>query len=150
MKRHGVRKKTVTYWLVWTGCLLIAVMVLLPVVFTIFASFMSPEEVALNYGEMSLENGFTPLHFLPDRISLSAYREVLIETPRYLMQFWISLGICVAICVGQVFLSIDKRRRLCVCFLSGCHFLWRNRINGAAVSGHVGPQLHGNPGAGVT
>ncbi len=106
MKRHGVRKKTVTYWLVWTGCLLIAVMVLLPVVFTIFASFMSPEEVALNYGEMSLENGFTPLHFLPDRISLSAYREVLIETPRYLMQFWISLGICVAICVGQVFLSI--------------------------------------------
>ena len=61
MKRHGVRKKTVTYWLVWTGCLLIAVMVLLPVVFTIFASFMSPEEVALNYGEMSLENGFTPL-----------------------------------------------------------------------------------------
>lgn len=81
---------------------MIAAVILLPIVFTVFASFMSPDEVALNYGEMSLENGFTPLHLFPDKISLSGYREVLLETPRYLMQFWISLGICLAICVGFV------------------------------------------------
>ena len=66
---------------------MIAAVILLPIVFTVFASFMSPDEVALNYGEMSLENGFTPLHLFPDKISLSGYREVLLETQRYLMQF---------------------------------------------------------------
>ncbi len=106
MKKRRVTKKAVTYWVIWAGCLLIAAVILLPIVFTVFASFMSPDEVALNYGEMSLENGFTPLHLFPDKISLSGYREVLLETPRYLMQFWISLGICLAICVGQVILSI--------------------------------------------
>ena len=67
---------------------------------------MSPGEVALNYGEIALTDGFTPLHLLPGHVSLSGYGELFIETPQYLMRFWISLGICVAICAGQVFLSI--------------------------------------------
>ncbi len=105
-KKRRIHAKAVTYWLLWTGCFLIAAVILLPIVFTVFTSFMSPSEVALNYGKIAQTGGFTPLHLLPDRISLSGYREVFLETPQYLMQFWISLGICLAICVGQVFLSI--------------------------------------------
>ncbi len=106
MKKRRIQKKSITYWAIWVACLLTAAIVLLPIVFTVFASFMPSSEVTLNYGEMTLENGFTPFHLVPDRISLSGYREVLIETPRYLMQFWISFGICVAICAGQVVLSV--------------------------------------------
>lgn len=106
MKKHHITGKKLIYWLIWAVCLLTAAVILLPILFTLFASFMPPGEIALNYGEMTLENGFTPLHLFPDRVSLSGYREVLLETPQYLMQFWISLGICAAICTGQVFLSI--------------------------------------------
>jgi len=98
--------RTAKYWTLWTGCLLAAAVILLPVVFTFFASFMSPGEVALNYGTTTLADGYTPLHLFPDRFSLAGYGEMLIEAPHYLMRFWISLGICAAICAGQVFLSI--------------------------------------------
>ena len=105
-KKHHISKKAVKFWVLWAGCFLAAVVILLPILFTLCASFMSPGEVALNYGGITLTDGFTPLHLLPNRISLAGYCELFLETPQYLMQFWISLGICITICAGQMFLSI--------------------------------------------
>ncbi|MBE6936756.1 MAG: carbohydrate ABC transporter permease [Ruminococcaceae bacterium] len=101
-----MKRGALSYWLLWAGFLLIAAVVVLPILFTFFASFMSPEEVARNYGEMAMEGGFTPIHLLPDQFSLAGYREVLVETPQYLTQFWTSVFICLSICAGQVALSI--------------------------------------------
>ena len=104
----NVRKlsKNISYWTVWALFLLLAAVILLPIVFTLFDSLMGPGEVALNYGEMAQPEGYTPLHLFPDQVSFAGYRELFLETPEYLARFWISLGIAAAIVTGQVFLSI--------------------------------------------
>ncbi len=84
----------------------IAVTVLFPILFTLSGSFMGEEEVAQNFGEIALEGNYTPLHLLPDKIELAGYADLFVIQPNYLMRFWISLGICVTITIGQLFFSI--------------------------------------------
>lgn len=98
--------RSASYWALWALFLLLAAIVLLPIVFTLFDSLMGPGEVALNYGSMAEPEGYTPLHLFPDQVSFAGYREMLIEKPEYLMRFWLSLGIESLIVAGQMLLSI--------------------------------------------
>jgi hypothetical protein len=93
-KKHRInaKNKNVRYWVVWALCLLAAASYSCPSYSPCSPLFMSPGEVALNYGEMALSDGFTPLHLLPDRVSLSGYYKILIETPQYLMRFGFPSG----------------------------------------------------------
>ena len=47
------------------------------------------------------------LSFFPETgVSIQPYYDVFWATPRYTLRFWRSLGMCVAICLGQLFVSI--------------------------------------------
>ena len=47
------------------------------------------------------------LSFFPETgISIQPYYDVFWATPRYTLRFWRSLGMCAAVCLGQLFVSI--------------------------------------------
>jgi len=83
-----------------------AITVLLPILFTFSASLMGNSEISQNFGSISSENGITPFHIIPDRITFDGYSEMLLQNPNYLIRFWISLGIGVSITAGQLLISI--------------------------------------------
>lgn len=86
--------------------LLVALTVLFPIAFTVSASFMGNYEIAQNYGNMAKDSAATPLHLLPDRLTLEGYGRLFLKQPQYLTRFWISLGICICITAGQLVVSI--------------------------------------------
>ena len=47
------------------------------------------------------------LSFFPETgISIQPYYDVFWATPRYTLRFWRSLGMCAAVCLGQLFVSV--------------------------------------------
>lgn len=82
-----------------------ALFVLLPIVYTITNSFMSADEINRYYSSLYQEGGRTILHILPDQISLDGFYQMLFRRPDYLMKFWNSLFITLAIVAGQVVVS---------------------------------------------
>lgn len=85
---------------------LFAVMMLLPVVYTVCNSFMSSYEINRYYENIGVENGFTAFHLLPDVISFDSYYKVFVATPDYLLKFWVSLLLTSVIVLGQVVVSV--------------------------------------------
>lgn len=94
---------------------IVAAIVLLPVVFTMVNSFMSASEAQARYfAEITPQNihGFTVgnIHYvemtlMPDVVSLSAYRQILLEDPTHLRFFWNSVILVVPIVVGQLVIA---------------------------------------------
>ncbi len=92
-----------------------AVMFILPTVLTIANSFMTSNEISANYGAM-LDNMTEDkktfiskdvnLKFIPDKVTLSQYKSVLITNSDYLMKFWNSVILTVPITIFQVALAI--------------------------------------------
>lgn len=85
-----------------------AVLFLLPTVLTISNSFMAETEIQANYG-MIFDNaggGFVSetvnLKFIPDRVTLSQYKEGLIMSPEYLLKFWNSVILVLPIVIFQL------------------------------------------------
>lgn len=92
-----------------------AVMFLMPTVLTIANSFMTSSEISANYGAML--NNMTEdnkvfisenvnLKFLPDSVTFSQYKSVLLKSPDYLLKFWNSVILTVPITLFQVLLAI--------------------------------------------
>lgn len=92
-----------------------AVMFLMPTVLTIANSFMTSAEISANYGAML--NNMTEdskvfisenvnLKFLPDSVTFSQYKSVLLKSPDYLLKFWNSVILTVPITLFQVLLAI--------------------------------------------
>jgi len=87
----------------------LAVLFLLPTVLTITNSFMSQAEISANYGVV-----FGPasagaymaervnLKLIPDIVTFAQYNTVLVQSPDYLLKFWISIGLVVPIVLVQV------------------------------------------------
>ena len=85
---------------------------LLPTVLTISNSFMTQSEISANYGKVfsnvSGSDGKTyiaetvNLKFIPDKVSLSQYINVLIRSPDYLLKFWNSAILVVPIVLLQL------------------------------------------------
>lgn len=93
-----------------------AVMFILPTVLTIANSFMTSNEISANYGAMMgnmsgaekkvfiSEN--VNLKFIPDKATLSQYKNVLFKNPEYLFKFWNSIILTVPITVFQIAVAI--------------------------------------------
>ncbi len=85
---------------------------LLPTVLTISNSFMTQSEISANYGKVfsnvSGSDGKTyiaetvNLKFIPDKVSLSQYINVLIRSPDYLLKFWNSVILVVPVVLLQL------------------------------------------------
>ena len=97
--------------------LAVAAFCLLPVVLTFLNSFMSTEEISVNYGPVfsSVSNtgwnqGGPPVYmteqphlkFIPDTVSIAQYQTVLFESPTYLLKFWNSVYYTGIIVIFQI------------------------------------------------
>ena len=82
-----------------------ALVVLLPIVYTVTNSFMSAAEIRHYYSSINAEAGSTMFHIVPDRFSLDSYYQVFLASPNYLRKFWISMGLTTVIVAGQVVVS---------------------------------------------
>ena len=85
--------------------LIMAVIVLLPVVFIAANSFMDGREIIKSYSGLT-ESGKRILpHIIPERATIRQYAEVFYKKPDYLIKFWNSMFITLAIVTGQVFVA---------------------------------------------
>ncbi len=84
-----------------------AVLVLLPLVYTVSNAFMGNSELLHYYGSLwSGERRYMNFHLIPDRWSLEGLYRVFLADANYLTKFWNSLGMTAAIVTGQVLLSL--------------------------------------------
>lgn len=95
--------------------MLIALIFLIPVIFTVCNSFMTEQEITANYGMIfnSSENGAKPyiseavnLKFIPDMVTFEQYSTVLLKSPDYLLKFWNSVIFVVPIVVFQLLVAL--------------------------------------------
>lgn len=98
---------------IFTG--LAAIMFILPTVLTLANSFMTANEISANYGSMfsnmtSEKKTFisedVTLKFIPDKVTLSQYRDVLFKNPEYLFKFWNSVILTVPITLFQLAVAV--------------------------------------------
>ncbi len=82
-----------------------ALLIMLPIVYTVTNSFMAASEINHYYSAIHAEEGNTMFHIIPDHFSLDSYYQVFLASPNYLKKFWISMGITSIIVVGQVIIS---------------------------------------------
>ena len=92
-----------------------AVLFLMPTILTIANSFMTSSEISANYGSMfgnmtSDKKVFISsnvnLKFIPDKVTITQYKEVLLKSSDYLMKFWNSIKLTVPITVFQLLVAI--------------------------------------------
>ena len=95
--------------------MLVALLFLVPVVFTVCNSFITEKEINANYGMIfaSDPNGAKPyiseavnLKFIPDEVTFEQYRTVLFKSPDYLLKFWNSVILVVPIVVFQLLVAL--------------------------------------------
>jgi len=94
---------------------LTALICLLPVIFIISNSLMSHSEASARYtslvtpqnafGAISGDMHYIDMTFIPDMISTSAWRTILLESPEYLRLMWNSLILSIPILVGQLIIA---------------------------------------------
>lgn len=80
---------------------------LFPAIYTFCNSFMSPSEISQYYAAAMNQEGNTgaAFHLIPDAFSLEGYYMVFLRSADYLMKFWRSLLLCLAISAGQIIVS---------------------------------------------
>lgn len=92
-----------------------AVMFILPTILTIANSFMTNSEISANYGAMisnmsedkkTFISENVNLKFIPDEVTLSQYKSVLIMNSDYLMKFWNSVILTVPITIFQIAVAV--------------------------------------------
>lgn len=100
-------KKRILHLLSGLVFVLLGILVLFPAVYTWCSSFMSPLEVREYYSAAIEKNAEIPVafHMLPDRVSLESYYTVFLRSTHYLLKFWYSLFLCIAISFGQIAVS---------------------------------------------
>jgi len=92
--------------LIYFVLVIVSVLAIFPILYTISNSFMSAAEIKMYYGSVGSDTSeVSPLHLIPDRITFSGYYQMLLARPHYLIKFWQSLGLCLAIVAGQVIIS---------------------------------------------
>jgi len=90
--------------------IVLAVIFVIPIVFTICNSFMAESEITANYGKIfdtvnksgsKYISEVVHLKFIPDSVSFKQYFTVLFNSPEYLLKFWNSVVLVVPIVVFQ-------------------------------------------------
>ncbi len=95
------------------GLTVIAVILISPIVIIFTNSLMTAQEIRINYGligqiteaAVGKEGIFANLKLIPDKVSLSQYGKVFIDSPKYLMMFWNSVFMVVPIIAGQTLVA---------------------------------------------
>lgn len=103
-----IKKLKQSYFKIIIYIILIALafVVLLPVIFMVCGSFMGKSEILNSYGNtISSVSSESFFHIIPEQATLKGYSEVFLLDPSYLMKFWVSIMISVAIVIGQVIIS---------------------------------------------
>ncbi|MDE7138479.1 MAG: carbohydrate ABC transporter permease [Ruminococcus sp.] len=110
------RRKTLIFNIILTVFICVsAILFIMPTVLTIANSFMTSSEISANYGAMLgnmtnekkvfiSEN--VNLKFIPDKATVSQYKEVLFKNPEYLFKFWNSVILTVPITVFQLAVAV--------------------------------------------
>ncbi len=92
-----------------------AVMFIMPTLLTIANSFMTSNEISANYGAMIgnmtdnkkvFISEDVNLKFIPDKVTLSQYKNVLFKNPEYLFKFWNSIILTVPITLFQLAVAV--------------------------------------------
>lgn len=92
-----------------------AVMFIMPTLLTIANSFMTSNEISANYGAMLgnmtadkkvFISDNVNLKFIPDKATLSQYKNVLFKNPEYLFKFWNSIILTVPITLFQLAVAV--------------------------------------------
>jgi len=110
IKTPGKTKICVSSFIITAMLSLMAVVVLLPVVFIVANSFMGSGEIMKSYsglsGGINLGSAKQLLpHIIPERATLAQYAEVFYNKPDYLVKFWNSMFLTLAVVIGQVVVS---------------------------------------------
>lgn len=110
------KKKTLVFNMILTVFICVsAILFIMPTVLTIANSFMTSSEISANYGAMlgnmsSEKKVFISenvnLKFIPDKATVSQYKEVLFKNPEYLFKFWNSVILTVPITVFQLAVAV--------------------------------------------
>ncbi|MDE6091933.1 MAG: carbohydrate ABC transporter permease [Ruminococcus sp.] len=110
------KQKTLIFNIILTVFICVsAVLFIMPTVLTIANSFMTSSEISANYGAMLgnmtnekkvfiSEN--VNLKFIPDKATISQYKEVLFKNPEYLFKFWNSVILTVPITLFQLAVAV--------------------------------------------
>lgn len=106
--RRNLAKGTVFLFL-----LICSVLFLMPLLLTLCDSFMTETEIFYNYGAMlDLESDTVytgdkvSLKFIPDRVTLSQYADVLLTNSDYLIKFWNAVILTVPVTALQITLGL--------------------------------------------
>lgn len=92
-----------------------AVLFIMPTLLTIANSFMTSNEISANYGAMLgnmtdnkkvFISEDVNLKFIPDKATLSQYKNVLFKNPEYLFKFWNSTILTVPITLFQLAVAV--------------------------------------------
>ena len=110
------KKKTLVFNMILTVFICVsAILFIMPTVLTIANSFMTSSEISANYGAMlgnmsSEKKVFISenvnLKFIPDKATVSQYKEVLFKNPEYLFKFWNSVILTVPITLFQLAVAV--------------------------------------------
>ena len=100
--RHGTKLADAA---IYAALILIAAAAVFPVFFVFTNSFMGEKEIARSYGVALAGASTMKPHIIPEEFSLMGYINVFLLTPSYLMKFWNSVFVSLAIMAGQVFVS---------------------------------------------
>ena len=111
-RRVRPRKKDKKKKLLSALLILIAVLYVIPIVFTVCNSFMAETEISANYGKIfesvtgkgssKYISETVHLKFIPDMVSFKQYFTVLFNSPDYLLKFWNSVILVVPIVLFQL------------------------------------------------
>lgn len=108
-KAGNVVKKTILFLIAF----FFATSFLLPIILTVANSFMSTAEINSNYGKIFSSSGISTyvsevvnLKLIPDIVSFSQYKTVLLQSPEYLLKFWNSVILCGPIVVFQIVIAL--------------------------------------------
>ena len=92
-----------------------ALLFLIPIILTFSNSFMTSSEISANYGVMfnnmsGNEKTFVSenanLKFIPDEVTISQYRSILVTNSDYLLKFWNSVILTVPITFFQLIVAL--------------------------------------------
>ena len=83
----------------------IVIIVLLPLVFMLTNSFMDNDEIIEKYDVKTDDKGLVKLSFIPNKVTLNQYYQVLFRRPTYLLQFWNSILLTVPTVIIQTVIA---------------------------------------------
>ncbi len=92
-----------------------AISFVLPILITFTNSFMSESEIQWNYGTLFgtssegttvIRSDSVHLQLIPESVTLSQYKQILLDGPEYLYKFWNSVIMVVPIAVLQVAIAV--------------------------------------------